>query len=49
MDKLNIPRLKFMIPSNRHMDLIYNNIEIICESLIKLMPKNKVYDFIDGI
>jgi hypothetical protein len=49
MDKLNIPRLKFMIPSNRHMDLIYNNIETICASLVKLLPNNKAYDFIEGI
>jgi hypothetical protein len=49
MDKLKIPRLQFMIPSNRHMDLIYNNIETVCISLSKLLPRDKTLDFIEGI
>lgn len=45
LDKLGIPRMKFMLPSNRHFDIIRYNAEIIIQGLEELTGKLKADNF----
>lgn len=45
LDKNGLPKLKFMLPSNRHFDIIFNNLSVIIESLKEIVGENKANAF----
>lgn len=45
LDKNGLPRLKFMLPSNRHFDIISHNIDVIVESMKEMLGENKTNEF----